>query len=155
VVLLVTNAERPVRVTQKTNGAQKNKHKIATHYQFNFLIFKLRLFATTHGRMFPLLLLFCSCFMSRVECPGPWPLLKCQIKTMWLKRQSQVRLVRVRVRVRGHPATFPLSSFSIPQLPRFPCKQTKISVRNFIYAPYTATFCNFCMLMQGREKEVL
>jgi len=93
----VTNAERPVRVTQKTNGAQKNKHKIATHYQFNFLIFKLRLFATTHGRLFPLLLLFCSCFMSRVECPGPWLLLKCQIKTMWLKRQSQVRL-RVRVR---------------------------------------------------------
>lgn len=124
----------------------KNKHKIATHYQFNFLIFKLRLFVTTYGWLVVAIILQLLYEPGRVlfvlwplpprPRPPPTLCLNAKLKPCGLSDSPRFE--------------WGLALF----LARFPCKQTKISVRNFIYAPYTATFCNFCILKLVWQQEM-
>jgi len=88
------NAEGPLRVTQKTNGAQKAHIKLRLIINLTFWFLSCA-FLQPHT-----VGCFCSCCCyyfavalwagSRVLAPRL--LLKCQIKTMWLKRQSLVRV---------------------------------------------------------------
>lgn len=80
---------------------------------------------------------FHSYFMKEGVC------LKCQIKTVWLKPQSSGHLT-ARTQVCRVSSYWPSILYFVPspRLLSFPtppsvasCKQTKISVRNFIYAP--------------------